>query len=137
MTNKKLAAFSLVELLIIISILGIIWGSANLSSNLLKNSINQNSKIRQLKLALEEQITYANIFKQRIQINTEDLTLKILGNKFINEIQLVSPLKIESNENQLIFHPKQVCSPASINYINLTNECSLIISLRCRIRIQC
>ncbi len=136
MIHNNLAGFTLTELLSVIMLVGIVWAISNLTGSEIQKTITAKTELEQLKLEFEKQISYANITKEKIQIIPENIRLKVIGNKFIYEIPLKNQLLINSNEHQLNFHPRQVCSPASISS-NANKSCHLIISLRCRMRIQC
>lgn len=131
------SAFSLIEFLFVFMLFGIIWEATNISGAILQQKISHKRTLNQLKTELESQIIYANTTGQIITVRPENTRLQIIGNKFISEIKLPEDIAINSEEQQLKFHPRQVCSPSTISTQRAIHSCQLVLSLRCRLRIQC
>ena len=123
----KQYGYTIVEIFLLISLLGVIWSFAELDQNEIVKKLARKAKLEKIKLIIEDQIIYTNLTKEKVYLRYLFGQLVITGNKFIKTIPLESNLVINTKDQQLAFYPKQVCQPASIYLDESNKKCSLTI----------
>lgn len=135
-------AFTLLEVLVTLSITGVVLAGATISLARYRRHSGLSRAVLSLKLLVERAYSRALATHQELVMSIEQTAATIQERDGENLERLpfiapVTPVLKENKPQELRFYPSISSSPATITLRSGTQECSVIISLRGRVRTQC
>ena len=139
---RQIAAFTLLEALVVISIISITLATATNSLATYQRAQKLSGAASSLRLLIERSYSHALATRQEMRVVIEPTMARALTSADIERERLVfkAPLAPELRNNQtqeIHLYPSLSASPATATLRLGKSTCAVIVSLRGRVRTQC
>lgn len=140
--SRQIAGFSLLEALVVVSVISISLATATSSLATYQRGQSLSRAASSLRLLMERTYSHALASRQEMLVVIEPTMARALTTSGQEEERLVfkAPLAPELRNYQpqeIQFHPSISASPATVTLRLGKSACSIIVSLRGRVRTQC